>query len=168
MIDFRSRIAQWRKAAGLTQAQLDEACGFPGGTVQRLEQRRLILKDDQLVLILISTRRNLLWTLCASLGSLYKRLEPLDVQLREERNAPEAPMPPDDDPEYQEDLDRMWSGMQAVAKRLYRAADPRTSIRDFLLRAATDVPPGEPKRRRVRSKKKPKDVKAPGVRQAGG
>ena len=166
MIDFRSRIAQWRKAAGLTQAELDKACDFPSGTVQRLEQKRLILKDEHLVLILISTRRNLLWTLCASVGSVYMRLEPLDARLRAERNAPEAQMPLNDDPEYQADLDRMWSGMQAVAKRLYRAADPRTSIRDFLLRAAIDVPPGEPARRRVRSKRKPKDAKAQGARQA--
>jgi transcriptional regulator with XRE-family HTH domain len=157
MIDFRSRIAQWRKAAGLTQAELDEACDFPSGTVQRLEQKRLILKDEHLVLILISTQRNLLWTLCGSLGSLYKRLEPLDVRLREERHAPEALMP-DDDPEYQADLDRMFSGMQAVVKKMYRAADPKTSIRDFLIRAAADVPTGEPRRRRVRPKKKRKGV----------
>jgi hypothetical protein len=160
MIDFRSRIAQWRKDADFTQADLDKACGFPSGTVQRLEQRRLILKDEYLVRILISTRRNLLWTLCASLGSLYRRLEPLDVEWREAMNAPEAPMPADDDPEYQADLDRMFSGMEAVAKRIYRAADPKTSIRDFLLRAASEVPPGELKRKRVRPKKKRKDLKA--------
>ncbi|MES1243534.1 MAG: hypothetical protein ABUT39_18135 [Acidobacteriota bacterium] len=153
-------IAQWRKAAGFTQAELDEVCSFSSGTVQRLEQERLLLKDEQLVLILINTDRNLLWTLCGSLGSLYKRLEPIEARLRRERNAPEAPIPPDDDPEYQAELDRMFSGMQAVAKRIYRAADPRISVRDFLLRAATDVAPGEPRRRRVRQRKKPKDEKA--------
>jgi transcriptional regulator with XRE-family HTH domain len=165
MIDFRSRIAHWRKAADFTQAELDEACGFPNGTVQRLEQKRLLLKDEHLVLILISTQRNLLWTICGSLGALYRQLEPLDAKLRKERNAPEAPMP-DDDPEYQADLDRMFSGMQSVAKRLYRAADPRTSIRDFLLRAAADVPPGESGRRRVRPKKRQKDAKTMGGKQA--
>lgn len=154
MIDFRSRIAQWRRDAEFTQADLDEACGFRSGTVQRLEQKRLLMRDEHLVRILISTRKNLLWTLCASLGSLYQRLEPLDARLREVMNAPEAPMPTDDDPEYQADLDRMFSGMQAVAKRIYRAADPKTAIRDFLLRAASEAPQGEPRRKRVKPKKK--------------
>jgi transcriptional regulator with XRE-family HTH domain len=152
MIDFREMIAYWRKAADFTQAELDKACGFPNGTVERLEQKRLTLKDDHLVLILIHTRRNLSWTLCGIVGALYRRLEPLDASLRAELNVPEAPLP-DDDPEYQADLDLMFAAMQSVARRLYRAADPRTSLRDLLLRAAADVP-SEPGRRRVRARKK--------------
>ncbi|HEX3127401.1 MAG TPA: hypothetical protein VH394_08730 [Thermoanaerobaculia bacterium] len=157
MIDFRGMIAYWRKAANLTQAELDEACKFPGGTVQRLEQKRLILKNEQLVLILIRTDRNLFWTMSGVLGALYRQLEPLDIRLRAELGVPEPPVP-DEDPEYQADLDRMFSAMESVAKRMYRAADPRTSMRDFLLRAAADVPAVESRRRRVRSKKKQKDT----------
>jgi transcriptional regulator with XRE-family HTH domain len=161
MIDFRSMIAYWRKAADFTQAELDEACGFPSGTVQRLEQKRLILKDEQLVLIFIRTNRNLLWTISGVLGALFRQLEPLDARLRAELGVPETPVP-DDDPEYQEDLDRMFSAMQSVAKRMYRAADPRTSFRDFLLRAAADIPLAESRRRRARTRKKQKDAKALG------
>jgi hypothetical protein len=54
MIDFRSRIAQWRRDAEFTQADLDEACGFRSGTVQRLEQKRLLMRDEHLVRILVS------------------------------------------------------------------------------------------------------------------
>lgn len=152
MIDFREMIAYWRKAADFTQAELDKACGFPSGTVQRLEQKRLLLKNEQLARILIRTDRDLLWTVSGIVGALYRQLEPLDARLRAELGVPEAPVP-DDDPEYQEDLDRMLSAMQSVAKRIYRAADPRTSFRDFLLRAAADFPP-EPGRRRVRARKR--------------
>jgi transcriptional regulator with XRE-family HTH domain len=148
-IDLRTRISLWRESAGLTQGELDRACKFKRGTVARLEQHRLKLTEEQLVRILISTGRDVLWSLAETFGALYRSLEPLERDQRASLGKPAAleDLPADD--EFQNSLQKMLSEAQVVLSKMARASDQRRWFADILLRAAgTD--PAQRKRKRVR------------------
>jgi hypothetical protein len=152
--EFQDEIAKWRIAAGFTQDQLDERCEFPLGTVGRLEQKKTTMTEDHFLRILICTKRDLVWTLIESCGSLYARLQPLEAELSKRFRAGPSQYRPLIDEEFQKSLAAMLAGAQVVLTKVAKASDPKAWITDVLLRAAhegtTDDPP---KRHRVRPKR---------------
>ena len=60
--DFRGKIADWRLARNLSQEELDQECGFQPGTVARIEQEKLEMKNDQFLRILERTGQDLVST----------------------------------------------------------------------------------------------------------
>src|SRR3954462_9465063 len=98
---FQDEIAKWRVAAGFTQAELDARCDFKSGMVGRLEQKRVNMTDDQFLRILICTKRDLVWTILESCGSLYARLQPLEVELSRQLRAGPASYKPLIDEDFQ-------------------------------------------------------------------
>lgn len=152
--EFREEIAKWRTAAGFTQVDLDEKCEFPPGTVGRLEQRKSRMTEEQFIRILICTKRDLVWTLLESCGSLYARLRSLEAELSKQFRAGSTPYKPLIDEEFQRGLAEMFSGAQVVLTKVARAADPKVWATDLLLRAASQgSTDDQPKRQRVRAKR---------------
>ncbi|HKV13150.1 MAG TPA: helix-turn-helix transcriptional regulator [Thermoanaerobaculia bacterium] len=145
---LRDKVARWRAEAGLTQEDLDQECGFRPGTVGRLERKKREMSDEELIRILIATKRDLLWTLLESCGSLYKRLKPLEEDLRR-RQGVEHPPTFLEDGEFQNGITSFLSGMQVVITKMAKASDPGVWAADLLLRAA--VHEEKPRRERVRS-----------------
>jgi transcriptional regulator with XRE-family HTH domain len=145
---FQDRIARWRAEADLTQDELDGECGFRSGTVGRLERKKREMTDEQLIRILIATKRDLLWTLLESCGSLYKRLKPLEEDLRRQQGA-ELPPTLLEDGEFQNGIANFLSGAQVVLAKVAKASDPKAWATDLLLRAA--IKDEKPKRERIRS-----------------
>lgn len=135
-IDFRSKIAEWRTNEGLTQDELDEACGFRSGTVGRLERKLLKMTDEQFIRIVLFTNRDLLWVLAESCGSLYKRLVPLERNLSATLGKPASRDLPAD-PEFRNGLQDLLSGAQVVLTKVAKASDPRMWLSDLFLRAAS-------------------------------
>jgi transcriptional regulator with XRE-family HTH domain len=159
---FQERVKQWRIDAGLSQEALDQECGFKSGTIGRIERGTLKLTDDRLVTIVICTKRDLLWTLAETYGSLLKRLQPIEVFLRQQLGKAPPPNPPDKDEEFEQALASMLMGAETVFRKQMRASDPRTLIADVLLEAAArDVRGDEPERRRIRGPRKKESSEPP-------
>ena len=138
----------------MTQEDLDCACGFSPGTVSRLEQQRLKLTDEQLVQIVISTDRDLLWSLAEIFGAIYRRLEPLERDQRASLGKPAALTDLPADAEFRKGLQEMLSGAQVVFMKVARATDERRWFADLLLRAA-GTEEAQRKRKRVRKARRP-------------
>ncbi|HYX26237.1 MAG TPA: hypothetical protein VFC23_18940 [Thermoanaerobaculia bacterium] len=154
--EFQEEIAKWRIAAGLQQVELDERCEFRRGTVGRLEQRKSRMTEEQFIRILICTKRDLVWTLIESCGSLYARLQPLEAELSKRFRAGLSQNRPLIDEEFQRGLADMLAGAQVVLSKVAKASDPKAWVTDVLLRAAQaheGAADESPKRRRVRPKR---------------
>jgi hypothetical protein len=155
--EFRVEIAKWRIQAGFTQAQLDEQCEFPPGTVGRLEQDKLKMTEDHFLRILICTKQDLVWILLGSCGSLLARLQPLETELSKRFRAGPNSYKPLIDEDFQNGLEELFSGAKVVLTKMARAADPKAWAIDLLLRAAHQGSlgsTGDQPKRRVRSKDK--------------
>jgi transcriptional regulator with XRE-family HTH domain len=150
--DFQSKIVEWRTAADLSQAGLDEACGFLPGTVGRLERGILKLKEEQLVRIVRWTKRDLLWTLLESCGVLYRSLLPLEEELDRHSKSSFAAQTIWQDEDFKNALAGLLTGAEVVLTKVAKAAEPKPWISDLLLRAA-DRAALDGQRRRVRKRR---------------
>jgi transcriptional regulator with XRE-family HTH domain len=160
---FRDKIARWRLDVKLGQETLDRECGFRKGTVARLEQGKLALTDEKLVRIVICTGRDLLWTLLEGCGSLFQRLQPLELSLRQELGKERRPQPLDQDGELQRALGAMFASLEIVLKKQTRAADRRALMMEILAEAAArDVRLDEPKSKRAAGPRKRKPASGSG------
>jgi transcriptional regulator with XRE-family HTH domain len=150
--DFRHKISEWRIEENFSQEELDEECGFRAGTVARIEQGKLEMKDEQFVRILRSTGRDLLWVLLEDCGDLYSKLRPLDDKLahRSGTNSPAQGMWRDT--EFETALTGLLSGAQVVLSKVAKASDPKPWVSALLLRAASRAS-GTPQRKRVRKQR---------------
>jgi transcriptional regulator with XRE-family HTH domain len=152
--EFQDEIAKWRIEAGFTQPELDEKCKLRRGTVGRLEQKKLKMTEDHFLRILICTKRDLVWTLLESCGSLLARLQPLEAELSKRFRAGPNSYKPLIDEDFQNGLAELLSGAQVVLTKMARAADPKAWAIDLLLRAASQGDADDqPKRHRVRAKR---------------
>lgn len=157
--DFRNKIARWRLELNWSQDDLDRKCEFRTGTVRRLEEEKLKLKDEMLVRILICTGRDLLWTLVEECGSLFKTLQPHEEPLRRQLGRERPPQTLDQDGEFQSALGTMLSSMAVVLKKQTRATDRRALMIDILSEAAArDAQGNQPQRLRASG---PRNKKAP-------
>ncbi len=147
---FQDRVKDWRIAADLNQVQLNEACGFPEGTIAEIEQGRKELTEEQLVVIIICTNRNLLPTLLESFGSLYRNLRPLEATLRRRFDKEPPPPPLYATEEYRQGRDLLFAGLDQMLKLTLRVSDREDFIDKILFDAADrDI---KPKQSRVRKK----------------
>ncbi|HEY0511704.1 MAG TPA: helix-turn-helix transcriptional regulator [Thermoanaerobaculia bacterium] len=152
---FRKRIARWRLERNLSQEALDRICGFLPGTVRRLEEEKLILRDETFVRIVIGTGRDLPWTLVEECGSLFQRLEPYEEPLRQQLGKERPPQALDQDGEFQKALDLMVSNLATVLSKQARAGDRRALMIDILSEAAARRgPDGDPPQRLRASRRK--------------
>jgi transcriptional regulator with XRE-family HTH domain len=159
---FRKKIAKWRLDVNMSQAELDEACGFRRGTVGEIELGDLNLTDEKLVSIMICTNRDLLWTLMEDFGSLFKRLQPLEASLRRRLGKEPLLLPPDEDEEFERGLASMLAGMEIVYRKQLRISNRRTLLTDALLEAAARVSPrAKPNRKRAEKPRKRRKKKPP-------
>ena len=147
--DFKSRIAGWRIEENFSQEELDEECGFRPGTIARIEQGKLEMKDEQLVRILRSVGRDLLWTLVEDCGDLYSKLLPLDEEIARRSGTSSPAQSMWQDTEFESALTGLLSGAQVVLSKVAKASDPKPWVSDLLLRAAGRAS-GAPRRKRVR------------------
>lgn len=147
--DFRNKIADWRLARNLSQEELDVECGFQLGTVARIEQERLELKNEQFLRILECTGRDLLSTLLEDCGTLFSELLPLVQEISPSSGNDSSVQGAWHDREFETALSGLLSGARVVISKVAKASDQKLWASDLLLRAASQASKA-PARKRAR------------------
>ncbi|HEX3531872.1 MAG TPA: helix-turn-helix transcriptional regulator [Thermoanaerobaculia bacterium] len=153
--DFQSKIAEWRLAENLSQQQLDRECGFARGTIARIEQGKLEMKNDQFLRILERTGRDLLATLLEDCGTLFSELLPLSQEIAQSSGTGSAAQSVWHDRELETGLTDLLSGARVVLSKVVKASDQRLWASELLLRAASQAS-STPVRQRAGKRGKPR------------
>jgi transcriptional regulator with XRE-family HTH domain len=157
--DFRSKIGGWRLAENLSQEELDLDCGFPPGTVARLEQEKVEMKNDQFLRILRRTGRDLVSTLLEDCGTLFSELLPLAQEISPSSGNDSSTQGIWHDREFESALSGLLSGARVVISKVAKASDQKVWASELLLRAARQASKA-PARRRARKQRSKAPSKA--------
>jgi transcriptional regulator with XRE-family HTH domain len=154
--DFRSKIGGWRLAKNLSQEELDLECGFLPGTVARLEQEKVEMKNDQFLRILGRTGRDLVSTLLEDCGTLFRELLPLAQEISPSSGNDSSAQGIWHDREFESALSGLLSGARVVISKVAKASDQKLWASDLLLRAASQASKAPARKRARKPSSKPR------------
>lgn len=136
---FRSDIAAWRLERDFSQTQLDQACGFPEGTVGRIERLKRKVSEEELAKIFIALERDFVWSLLGVCGSVYRKLQPFEAQRGPVRGDPSSKpvMASQRTDDFSKGLGQMLEGIRVVLDHLAKTSDPRAWVIEMMLLASS-------------------------------
>src|SRR5262249_50676535 len=123
-------------------------------TVARIEQGKLQMKNDQFILILKRTKRDLLSTLLEDCGKLYRELASLAQEISLSSGTDSSAQGIWPDRELETGMADLFSAARTIFLKITRTSDEKRWASDLLLRAAGEAP-STPKRRRAGKRGKP-------------